>query len=99
MTWVVEFEAEFREEFRALDIEVRKAIVAYAKALERVGPQLGRPVADSLKGSQHANMKELRPTVNKVEWRVAYAFDATRRAICSRQRPKAGHRPRSPIDG
>jgi len=26
-------------------------------------------------------MKELRPTVNKVEWRVAFAFDLRRRAI------------------
>jgi hypothetical protein len=26
-------------------------------------------------------MKELRPTVNKLEWRVAYAFDPERRAI------------------
>jgi len=38
-------------------------------------------MADALKGSKHANMRELRPTVNKVEWRVAFAFDTARRAI------------------
>lgn len=26
-------------------------------------------------------MKELRPTVNRVEWRVAYAFDPNRTAL------------------
>jgi hypothetical protein len=49
--------------------------------LKRDGPLLGRPWADTLKCSRHANMKELRPTVNKLEWRVAYAFDPERRAI------------------
>ena len=28
--------------------------------LESYGPQLGRPHADTLSGSRHANMKELR---------------------------------------
>lgn len=27
------------------------------------------------------NLKELRGTVNRVEWRVAYAFDSKRRAV------------------
>jgi len=49
--------------------------------LERDGPELGRPWADKLKGSKHPNMKELRPTVDKVEWRVAYAFDPERKAV------------------
>ncbi|WP_410824787.1 type II toxin-antitoxin system RelE/ParE family toxin [Methylobacterium oryzisoli] len=43
-----------------------------------------------MKGSKHANMKELRPTVNKVEWRVAYAFDTRRKAIVLAAAAKGG---------
>ena len=71
----------FAPEFEALSEEVQDAILAYARSLEAHGPQLGRPQAETLKGSKHKNMKELRPTVDKVEWRVAYAFDPERRGI------------------
>lgn len=90
MAWTVLFDEGFLEEFRALDLPVRKAIAAYAKLLESEGPQLGRPYADTLQGSAHANMKELRPTVNKVEWRVAFAFDIERQAIVLAAAAKAG---------
>jgi len=45
------------------------------------GPQLGRPHADTLNGSRHANMKELRFQAGSSEWRVAFAFDLERKAI------------------
>lgn len=45
------------------------------------GPQLGRPRVDTLKGSRHANMKELRFSVANGEWRMAFGFDSRRRAI------------------
>ena len=45
------------------------------------GPQLGRPRVDTLKGSRHANMKELRFSAANGEWRVAFAFDPRRKAI------------------
>jgi hypothetical protein len=35
-------------------------------------------------------MKELRPTVNKVEWRVAFALDSDRRAILLAASAKGG---------
>ncbi len=84
------FDAGFRAEFESFDSDVRKAIAAYALVLASEGPQLGRPMADTLKGSKHANMKELRPTVNKVEWRVAYAFDTARKAIVLAAAAKGG---------
>lgn len=90
MAWTVEFDGAFRAGFAALDADVRKAIAAYALALASEGPQLDRPMADTLKRSTHANMKELRPTVNKVEWRVAYAFDAARQAIVLAAAAKGG---------
>lgn len=36
---------------------------------------------DILNGSRHANMKELRFSAADGEWRVAFAFDAKRKAI------------------
>jgi hypothetical protein len=41
----------------------------------------GRPHADTLKGSKHADMKELRFEGADGEWRAAFAFDPERRAI------------------
>ena len=55
--------------------------MAHAKLLAEFGPNLGRPTVDTLKGSQHANMKELRFSWNGQVWRVAFAFDPQRQAI------------------
>lgn len=52
-----------------------------ANLLQEFGPHLHRPYSDTLHGSRHANMKELRFTVIDGEWRVAYAFDLHRCAI------------------
>lgn len=55
--------------------------MAHAKLLAQFGPQLGRPRVDTLKGSTHANMKELRFDAGGGVWRVAFAFDIKRQAI------------------
>ena len=49
--------------------------------LKQFGPALGRPRVDTLKGSRHANMKELRFDAADGVWRVAFAFNPKRRAI------------------
>ena len=49
--------------------------------LKVAGPQLKRPRSDTLKESDHANMKELRFDPDNGVWRVAYAFDPERKAI------------------
>jgi hypothetical protein len=72
---------EFEPEFQALHEDVRTEILALAIVLEQFGPQLGRPRVDTLKGSRHANMKELRFSAADGEWRVAFAFDRRRTAI------------------
>jgi len=79
--WEVQFHAAFEVEFLAFDRDVRIALVAAAKLLQDYGPQLGRPYADTLKGSKHPNMKELRFEAADGEWRAAFAFDPERRAI------------------
>ena len=58
--WVVEMADDFKPEFDALDEDVRTEILALSLVLQDFGPRLGRPRVDSLKGSRHANMKELR---------------------------------------
>lgn len=61
--------------------DVRTEILALARFLQQFGPQLGRPRVDTLNGSRHANMKELRFSAADGEWRVAFAFDTKRKAI------------------
>jgi len=79
--WVVEAADEFKPEFDALGQDVRRELLALARVLQEFGPQLGRPRVDTLNGSRHANMKELRFSAAGGEWRVAFAFDPTRKAI------------------
>jgi hypothetical protein len=81
MTWVVRFAAEFEPEFTALSETVRIELLAQAKVLKQFGPHTGRPRVDTLNGSKHANMKELRFDADNGVWRVAFAFDPTRQAI------------------
>jgi hypothetical protein len=81
VTWAVEMADEFEPEFDAFDEDVRTEILALSLVLEQFGPQLGRPCVDTLNGSRHANMKELRFSAADGEWRVAFAFDPRRRAI------------------
>lgn len=56
-------------------------MLAHARLLAEFGPNLGRPTVDTLKGSRHTNMKELRLSWNGQVWRVAFAFDPQRHAI------------------
>jgi hypothetical protein len=81
MPWTVEFHDEFEPEFLAFEPAVQDALLAVAKLLADYGPQLGRPYADTLKGSKHPNMKELRFEASDGEWRAAFAFDPRRRAV------------------
>src|SRR6266852_2720779 len=79
--WAVEMADEFKTEFDVLAQDVRREILALSRVLQEFGPQLGRPRVDTLKGSRHANMKELRFSAADGEWRVAFAFDPRRKAI------------------
>ena len=81
MKWEVEFHEDFDPEFDALPEEVQDELRAHALLLEQFGPQLGRPRVDTLKGSRHANMKELRFDADDGVWRVAFAFDSSRKAV------------------
>ena len=81
MPWQVLLHPDFAEELLHLDTAVRREIAAMARLLQHSGPHLGRPRCDTLKGSKHANMKELRFNAADGVWRVAFAFDPQRRAV------------------
>lgn len=81
--WIVEFHDEFLPEFDALNRRVQDNLLAAAKAVRLAGPKAGRPHVDTLRGSRHANMKELRfeGQNGNEEWRAAFAFDLNRKAV------------------
>lgn len=81
MAWDVDFHSQFVPEFEALDEEVQDELFAHVDALKVFGPQMGRPRVDTLAGSRHANMKELRFDAAGGVWRFAFAFDPRRKAI------------------
>jgi hypothetical protein len=81
MEWEVRFDGTFVAEAATFTRAVQLEIAALAGLLRRFGPQLRRPHCDTLNGSKHANMKELRFTLPDGEWRVAFAFDPERQAI------------------
>ena len=81
MRWTVEFHDEFVPEFRSLHRHVQDEVYAIAHLLEHFGPQLGRPRVDTLNGSRHPNMKEMRFDAADGAWRLAFAFDPERKAM------------------
>ena len=60
---------------------VQDELLACVTLLEQFGPLLGRPRVDTLNGSRHTNMKELRFDAEDGVWRFVFAFDPNRRAI------------------
>jgi hypothetical protein len=90
MQWQVVFHQAFEAEFAELPLGVKEGLVATATLLISHGPMLGRPHADTLAGSKHPNMKELRFNAEDGVWRVAFAFDPARKAIVLVAGDKAG---------
>jgi hypothetical protein len=79
--WEVDLHDAFVPEFEALDEAVQDELLAHVAVLEMFGPQLGRPRVDTLNGSRHRNMKELRFEAVDGVWRFAFAFDPHRKGI------------------
>jgi hypothetical protein len=88
--WAVATTDFFDKWFANLTEEGQVEIIAKVNLLKLMGPHLGRPHADTLKGSRHANMKELRATTSRQVLRIAFAFDPTRSAILLVGGNKAG---------
>jgi hypothetical protein len=77
--WQVEFTDQFERWWDQLSMEEQAAIDVTVEVLQERGPGLGRPLVDTVKGSRHANMKELRPRGGFI--RILFAFDPRRMAI------------------
>lgn len=83
MRWTVRFHEDFDKEFAGLPESVQDELLAQSMVLEQFGPTLGRPRVDTLKGSRHANMKELRFDAEDGVWRPFYSWPATSQAGAS----------------
>ena len=81
VAWEADLHDDFVPEFHRLHPDVQDELLAHIELLERFGPQLARPHVDTLKGSRHANLKELRLDAADGIWRFAFAFDPKRKAI------------------
>jgi hypothetical protein len=71
MVWTVLYHDAFVPEMEALPETVQDGLLTMVELLTLSGPTSGRPHADTLAGSKHANMKELRFTADDRVWRVA----------------------------
>jgi hypothetical protein len=81
MVWTVLLHDDFAAELPALPVAVQNGLANMIGLLEQRGPRLRRPHCDTLKGSKHTNMKELRFNAAGGVWRVAFAFDPNRNAV------------------
>jgi hypothetical protein len=74
---------EFVEQWlQELDQESYEQVVAALELLGERGPQLGRPIVDTVKTSRHENMRELRPgSKGRSELRILFAFDNEGKAV------------------
>ncbi len=82
LDWSVEFHPACEQWADGLDQRDSEALLAAIRVLRDQGPALGRPLVDTIQGSQHNNMKELRPgSTGRTEVRVLFAFDLERKAI------------------
>ncbi len=77
--WEVEYTDTFGAWWNELTEDEQERIASTVELLEQGGPALGRPLVDTLQGSRHSNMKELRPRGGHM--RVLFAFDPRRMAI------------------
>jgi hypothetical protein len=79
VAWEIEYTDEFFVWWETLTQREERAVSAAVEMLEEDGPALGRPFVDTIHGSRHANMKELRPRSSNI--RILFAFNPLRIAI------------------
>jgi len=87
MRWATERTREFNEWWETLTESEKRKVSVSIEELKDVGPNAGRPLVDTVKGSRYLNMKELRPTRTI---RVFFAFDPRRMAVLLIGGDKAG---------
>jgi hypothetical protein len=73
--WTIIYRPRYSAWFGKCGEELQDEILAHLEVLKIVGPNLGRPRVDHIKGSVHQNMKELRVQFKGDPVRVLFAFD------------------------
>lgn len=79
--WKVNVTSEFDRWFSNLTRALKKKILSRMYLLELYGSALGRPYADTVKGSQYPRLKELRIKSGKTAIRVFYLIDENREVL------------------
>jgi hypothetical protein len=87
--WEVLYTDEFGAWFETLTEDQQDAVIARVDLLEAEGPALGRPTVDTIAGSRHPNMKEMRVSKGGAI-RILFAFDPRRQAVLLTGGDKAG---------
>ena len=77
--WEIEGTDQFADWLGTLTRGDQESIDIALEILAQDGPHLGRPLVDTIAGSRHANMKEVRPLGTSI--RILFAFDPRRTAI------------------
>lgn len=80
MSWQVEVSDEFRDWYLSRPVDLREAVAAAVDSLAQAGPDPGRPLVDTLKGSRYPNMKELRVQHRERPYRILFIFEPRRNA-------------------
>lgn len=78
--WEILETTEYAAWFEALTRKQQDAVLRRVQSLSEVGPALGRPYVDSLRGSRFKGLKELR-IASGGHLRVLFIFDPSRRCV------------------
>ncbi|MGA2250413.1 type II toxin-antitoxin system RelE/ParE family toxin [Terracidiphilus sp.] len=78
MAWEVEFTDEFGKWWDELSVNEQNSVADGVYLVQEFGPALTRPHADTVRGSQYPNMRELRIQHQGRPYRVLYVFDPRR---------------------
>ncbi len=81
MAWQIDEHPQYENWFEKQEEGLQDEILTVVGLLKKEGPMLSRPYADTLEGSQHSNLKELRVQYKGEPWRILFAFDPQRTAI------------------
>ena len=94
MAWTIILLSEVRAWYDALtesDPDTADSVAAAIDLLQERGPQLGRPLVDTLEGTALPNLKELRPgSTGRSELRILFVFDPERQAVLLTAGNKSG---------
>jgi hypothetical protein len=79
--WTIVYRPRYSAWFVKCGKGLQNEILAQLEVMKVLGPMLGRPRVDHIKGSIHRNMKELRVQFKGDPVRILFAFDPERRAV------------------